>query len=40
MINITPLTIALANIIAAYAVVWLMLQAWRWFVVWCMEIAE
>ena len=43
MINITPLTIALANIIAAVAacaVAWLMVQAWRWFVAWCMEIAE
>lgn len=43
MINITPLIIALLLIIAAcaaYAVVWLMVQAWRWFVAWCMEIVN
>ena len=41
MINITPLTIVIFQIIAAcaaYAVVWLTVQAWRWFVAWCMEI--
>lgn len=43
MINITPLTIAIFQIaaaVAAYAVVWLALQIWRWFVAFCMEIAE
>jgi len=43
MINITPLTIVIFQIIAAcvaYAVAWLMLQAWRWFVAWCEEITE
>jgi len=43
MIPITPLTIVALQIIAAivaYAVVWLALQAWRWFVAFCMEIAE
>ena len=40
MINITPLTIALLIIIAACAALWLIAQAWRWFVAWCMEITE
>jgi len=43
MIPITPLTIVIFQIVAAvavYAVVWLVLQIWRWFVVFCMEIAE
>lgn len=43
MINITPLIIALLLIIAAcaaYAALWLIAQAWRWFVAWCEEIAE
>lgn len=43
MINITPLIIALLQIIAAcvvYAVAWLALKIWRWFVAFCMEIAE
>jgi len=43
MIPITPLTIVIFQIVAAcavYAVVWLVLQIWRWFVGVCMEIAE
>lgn len=40
MINITPLIYALSLIIAScvvYAVLWLMVQAWRLFVAWCEE---
>lgn len=43
MISITPLAIAALQIVAAiavYAVVWLALQAWRWLVAFCEEIAE
>ena len=41
MINITPLIIALLHIIAAVAdcaALWLIAQAWRWFVAWCEEV--
>lgn len=40
---LTPLTIVALQIVAAtaaYAVIWLALQAWRWFVAFCEEIAE
>lgn len=40
---ITPLLIAALQIVAAvtaYAVIWLALQAWRWFVAFREEIAE
>ena len=40
MIPITPLTIVIFQIVAAYAVVWLVLKIWRWFVAWCMEIVN
>lgn len=40
---LTPLAIAALQIFAAiavYAVAWLALQAWRWLVAFCEEIAE
>lgn len=43
MLDLTPFKFAASLALGGcviYAALWLMLQAWRLFVAWCMEIAE